>query len=154
MNNVTPNKNYLSPISFGLTIDHSKFANLEYFCNKVSLPSIDAPAVKLQRRGQAAYFAGDTVTYPDLSVSFIVTENMDNYLELFNWIKNNREREAVLTADIILSVLSSHNNVTRQLRFVNAIPVALGGLEFDATGNVEYLTTNATFSYSYIDIIR
>ena len=31
--------------------------------------------------------AGDKITYDDLSFSFFVDENLENYLEVHNWIR-------------------------------------------------------------------
>ena len=49
---------------------------------------------------------------------FIIDEEMRNYQEIYDWMKDNTEKYEV--ADMILSVMSSHNTVNKQFQFKNA----------------------------------
>lgn len=154
MADLTTNKNYLAPVSFQVTIDRSQFANLEYFCNKFSLPSIDASPVELGFRGYKAKLPADRPNYPEFTIGFVVSENMDNYLEIYNWIENNAYTENPILSDVILNVLSSHGNVNRQIRFLDCFPINLGSLEFDSSVEVNYFLSDASFAYTKFEIIK
>ena len=58
-------------------------------------------------------------------------------------------------SDAILTVLNSKNIAKTEIRFQNVYPTSLGGLSYDIkSGDVEYLTVNASFSYMYYDIVQ
>ena len=106
-------------------------------------------------RNQQGFVSGDQVNFDSLEVTFSVDEDMNNYNEVFNWIKETADSDTQVTNDIILSILTSHNNLNRQIRFVNAIPVSLGGVEFTTqASDIEYLQSNVSFRYDYFELIR
>ena len=154
MADLTTNKNYLSPVSFQVTIDRSQFANLEYFCNKFSLPALDSSPVELGFRGYKGKFSSDRPNYSEFTMGFVVTENMDNYLEIYNWIEYNAYGNETIESDLILNVLTNHGNVNRQIRFIDCIPISLGSLEFDASAEINYLVSDASFAYTKFEIIK
>ena len=58
-------------------------------------------------------------------------------------------------SDAILTVLNSKNIAKTEIRFQNVYPTSLGGLSYDIkSGDVEYITVNASFSYMYYDIVQ
>jgi DNA polymerase III sliding clamp (beta) subunit (PCNA family) len=152
---LTNNFNFLSPTGFKLSIESPKFDNLEYFITTVSLPSMSLAEVSSSFQNQQGFVSGDQVNFDSLEVTFSVDEKMNNYNEVFNWIKETADSDTQVTNDIILSILTSHNNLNRQIRFVNAIPVSLGGVEFTTqASDIEYLQSNVSFRYDYFELIR
>ena len=56
--------------------------------------------------------------------------------------------------DMTLTVMNSANNVTKQIKFVDAYPTSLSSIPFDiTTTDVEYLTAVASFRYSYYQFL-
>jgi len=153
---VTTNKNFLSPTGFQLKIDSSKYPNLEYFCTSASLPGITMTEAPVPYRGSNIGFVGDRIAFDDLTVRFNVTENMENYLETFNWIHdivNGERQDDEMQSDATLVILNSHLNKTKEVHYKGIFPTSLSGLEFDVNqGDIEYLTAEVTFKYSYYEI--
>lgn len=155
MNNLTLNKNLLSPNGFKLTIDSTKFANTEYFCISSPLPSVSATEANSPFRNKQNSYPGEKVIYSPLDIRYMVTENMDNYIELFNWIVDNSNSGTVSAYDITLHILTSSNNVIRQVRFVEAFPVAIGAIDFHTQNtDVEYVIADASFQYSHFYFLK
>ena len=90
---------------------------------------------------------------------------MESYTEMYNWIlrnqKTNLESPSKMLnngkpptyADITLSILSSHNNTTKQVRYVDAMPTSLGDIQFLSTASgSEFIVFNASFRFSYFEI--
>jgi DNA polymerase III sliding clamp (beta) subunit (PCNA family) len=153
--NLTNNFNFLSPTGFKLSIESPKFDNLEYFITAVALPSMSLAEVNAGFKNQQGFVSGDKVNYESLEVTFSVDEDMKNYNEVFNWIKETAESDTQVNNDIILSILTSHNNPNRQIRFVRAIPVSLAGVEFTTqASDIEYLQSTVSFRYDYFEIIK
>jgi hypothetical protein len=150
----TLNKNFLSPNGFRLIIDRQEFADVEYFCVNSALPNVSSGAISQSYRNLQSTFAGDKVEYAPFDIRYMVTENMENYVSLFNWLVSNSNTEQLKLADMTLNILNSSNNVIRQVRFVDAFPVSIGQLDFlSQNTDVEYIIGDASFSYSHFYFI-
>lgn len=155
MSMITANRNFLAPTSWMLTIDNQLYANIAYFATAVSLPTVSIGEVVTNYRNQQGFTPGDHVTYEPLSLRFMVDQDMVNYQEVLNWIKANSNLSGMPTRhDLILSVMTSKNNLNKRIRFTDAFPVSLSGFEFvtQAT-DVEYISCEVSFRYNHFDFI-
>jgi hypothetical protein len=151
---LTQNKNYLPPTGFRVTINSQKFANLEYFCTQVNIPSVGLNAVATPFRGHEAFMAGDRINYTPFDMRFIVSENMENYVELLGWMKQNQANSIFTKSDVILTLLNSHNNKVKQIRFIDAFPVSIGAVDFHTQNtDIEYVSIDASFQYTYFEVL-
>jgi len=151
---LTTNFNYLSPKGFKLTIDATQFANVEYFMTSFTLPSVSMGAVEVNYRSAKGALPGDKMDYAEISTRFLVDENMANYIEIFNWMHANITGATITQADMILSVLDSHNRVSQQFRFLNAFPISLAALDFNAQAQeVEYFQADIGFKYDRFESV-
>lgn len=151
--NLTSNINMLSPTGFKLTINREKFANTEFFITSFGIPSITINEVQSGFRGSIAFTPGEVITFDSLTLRFAIDEDMYNYTEIFNWIQANAQ--GLERHDMILSVMSSHNNVNKQFQFKEAFPTSLSGVEFNAQStDVTYLQADVTFRYNEFAIIK
>jgi len=156
MATLTTNKNFLSPVGFQFKIDHTRYPNLEYFCVAATLPSINISAVETPYRGVNLSFTGDRLTFDDLALRVNITENMENYIETFDWIHNLVQTKTAedFKADATLLVLSSHNNVTKEIKFSGVFPTSISAIEFDAqVESVEYAQMDISFAYTNFEFV-
>ena len=154
--NLTSNLNYLAPIYFRMAMDKLKFPNVEYTLQTVVLPDVTIAPAPVNTPQRRLGLSGDKVEYGTIEVSFLIDEEMKNYQEIYDWMLgsattadegNRKER------DITLSILSSHNNITREIQFVNAFPTTLSSLPFDVTiTDPQYLTAVASFEFAYFNL--
>lgn len=75
---------YLSPNGFRFMIQ--SLPRVTYFCQSANIPSINlgfavqpTPLVNIPR-------PGEKIDFGDLSIKFLIQEDMANYIELYNWI--------------------------------------------------------------------
>lgn len=161
---LTDNKNYLQPTGFKVIIDRENYPNLEFFAQSVSHPdaNLGAPAMPFKRIDNVA-LPGDTISYSELSVSFILDEDIKSYTEIYEWLerlvndehinegpRSSRNNPKIPSqADISVSILSSHSNQTKRILYKGCTPTSLSGLELTAiASSVEYLTFNVTFAFT------
>ena len=105
-------------------------------------------------RGNQNRISGDRIEYPAFTMKFMVSENMENYIEIFNWMKLNSVEATFKKCDVILHIMSSHNNTTKRIRYVDAFPTSLGELELHTQNtDVEYVTLDAQLEYTYFEFI-
>lgn len=159
------NVNFLQPTAFKLTIDRKNYPNLEFFAQTVQHPSMSLNAAEMpfSRLGSVS-MPGDKLTFGDLSANIILDENMNSYIEMYNWMKRIVETAHVTSlnvynddipteADVTVSVLTSHNNVNRRIRYIDCVPTLLGDVSFESTaGDIQYLTFPVGFRFSYFEI--
>lgn len=150
--------NYLAPTSFKLSIDRLTYPNTEYNIQTVAMPSMIVDGAQASYKTRNLQMTGDKVNYGQLTVVFLVDEEMQNYREIHDWIIGNVTNEDAprdgKVRDLTLSILSSHNNVTKEIVFVDAFPIDLGSLPFDIQAtDIEYLTATVTFQYSYFKFV-
>jgi len=151
MATLTTNKNFLSPVGFQFKVDHTKYPNLEYFVVAATLPGLNIASAEQPYRGVNLSFTGDRLSFDDFAIRANITENMENYIETFEWIHNivQSEKAEDFKADATLLILSSHNNVTKEIKFNGLFPTSLSAVEFDSQAEaIDYSQMDITFAYT------
>lgn len=165
MATLTTNINYLQPTSFKLVLDRANYPNLEFFCQSVTHPGMLISSVELPyKKITGVPFPGDKLTFNELSANIILDEDMKGYEEMYSWIrrildtniKNPLDRNRSTPphyADITLHILSSHNNMTKQVRYLSCVPTALGDIQFESTADGgTFITFSASFRFDYFEL--
>ena len=167
-NKVPDNLNYLSNISFRLTMQDAP--NLTWFCQSVNVPGVSIDAIDVQTPYLNIPHAGAKVTFEELSVRFIVDEHLKNWMEIYDRIialglaeggENYRllKAQSDLTqrggtvSTLVLTVLTSAMNPQMEFHFYEAFPTSISALDFDsAAGDLEYFTATVAFRYTNYEI--
>lgn len=155
-NNLSDNQqNLLSNLVFRLSIDHTKFSNVEYSITQFVFPDISLGISPSGFKNQNGFVAGDTIDFTPFNLTFMVDEDMKNYLEIFDWIHRNRGQDDLEYHDAIFHIYDNHNNINKEIKFVSCFPTSLGGLDFDVQSTeVTYLKSSVTFQYDYFTFVR
>ena len=167
------NRNFLSPTGFRFVLRRSP--KVAFFCNQVNIP-----AMTLGVTEQATYLKnipvpGDKIEFGDLTLRFLVDEDLKNYMEIQNWIRGlgypdslaefdrlDKEGEIFgryagdqdkIYSDGTLSVLTNSLVPQFQIFFKDLFPYDLSTLTFDATQtDQEYFTADVSFKYTIYTI--
>lgn len=167
LTNQPTNQSFLSPLGFKLQI--KKTPTLNYFVQKVTIPSVSLGTADVDTPFTKIPFPGTRLTFGNLQVTFKVDEDMKNYLEIFDWMKSmgfpdNFEQYAGIASksiqsgdgifsDITLLTLSSAMNPNMELTFFDCFPVDLSSMDMDSTlPDVDYLTATVTFANRRFDL--
>ena len=152
--------NFLNPSSFVLTLDSQAYSGAEFTVQTMILPDVTVEGAVLNYQQIDVGRAGDKIVFGQFEISYLIDEDLLNYKEIFDWMKSNVETKHSTTTssdhyrDMTLTVMNSANNVTKQIKFVDAYPTSLSSLPFDiTTTDVEYLTAVAAFDYSYYEFV-
>ena len=173
------NRNFLSPVGFKFSI--RKMKGVDFFCQSASIPSITMQSVKQGTRFNAIPQPGDELTYEDLSIRFLVDENMKNWYQVHDWMReittpysskefgyargtiesqnrklNNRSDLAnwdnQWRSDCSLFILSSNYQPVAEFVFRDAFPVNLSTLTFDSSvQDIQYFQADCSLRYTYYD---
>ena len=75
---------YSSPTQFRFLIN--QLPKVEYFTTSANIPGIGLGDGVLNTPFKDIRLLGDKLTYEDLAISFIVDENLENYIEMHTWL--------------------------------------------------------------------
>ena len=78
------NFNYLSPIGFKFQL--LNFTEVTYFCQAANIPGISIGTIVLPQPYVDIQDPGNEVSYEELTIRFVVDENMKNWISIFDWI--------------------------------------------------------------------
>lgn len=141
------------------TLSISGFPNLSLTLQRFPLPGINLGSPSQSSPLFDKPLAGDKLYYNDLYLQFSVSENMQNWLEVFRWmyfIANPSEHPNSYIEpyhDATLTIYTSHNNPMVIARFIDCVPVALGELDFsETTGETEEVGCMLVLKYQRYDV--
>ena len=159
------NRNFLSGVGFKFNL--TKFPKVDFFSNSARIPELN-----LELTTQPSYLKnidvpGERLTYGDLTLRFLVDENMENYISVYTWLKGlgfpetTQEYKDLTTdkdgqrdnkeafCDGTLRILNSNYREVAKVKFTDLFPTSLTSLDFDATNtDIQYFTAEATFKYT------
>lgn len=168
------NRNLLSPIGFKFIL--TKTPKVDFYCQTAAIPSIDMGNAEQGSWLKDIPVPGDKAIFENLNLRFLIDENMENYIEIYNWLiglaypesmeqfDNLRELDPIKYpddtryrfseySDGVLQILNSNYNVVRQIKFKDLFPISLSTLEFDCTArDYNYFTANVSFKYTNYEI--
>ena len=75
---------YVSQTQFKFNIH--QLQKVEFFCTAANVPAISLGEAVFPTPYKEIPVMGDTLTYDNLSISFIVDENLENYIEMHDWL--------------------------------------------------------------------
>lgn len=168
------NKSFLSPSGFKFSL--VKKPKVDFFCSQVSIPRINLGAAIQASYLKQIPIPGDVLSYDDLVIKFNVDEDMENYLEVHNWLTQfgfpssveqyqqllnedelNPGKQTAISgmSDASIIVYNSNYNPNIRVDFKNLFPVSLSTIEFNSQINdIQYVTAEAVFKYTIYNITK
>ena len=171
--NQIANRNFLAPSGFRFVL--SKYPKVSFFSNSAVVPDISLGTAIQPTYLKDIDVPGDKIRFGDLNISFLIDEDMTNYIELQRWIRGLgypekldqfeewKQKDIMYQhfskqgdepySDGTLQVLNSNNISNIEIRFRRLFPYNLSTLSFNASEtDVNYFTAQASFKYTIYDI--
>jgi len=168
------NRNFLSPTGFKFTL--TRTPKVSFFCNQANIPDLILGIAKQPSYLKDIDIPGDKIVFGDLNLRFLVDENLENYMEIQNWIRGLGYPEEVkqfrdlsneglvqgrymndrqnIYSDGTLQVLTSSQLPNFQVSFKELFPYSLSTVSFDATStDIQYFTADVSFKYTIYNIV-
>ena len=159
------NRNYLSSVGFKFNL--SKYPKIDFLSNSARIPELSLALATQPTYLKDIDIPGEKLTYGDFTLKFLVDENMENYMAVYNWLTGLGFPETPaqfrdLTTDSAatrdpkeafcdgtLRILNSNLREIAKVKFQDLFPVSLTSLDFDATASdIQYFTAEASFRYT------
>ena len=145
-----------------------KIPHVDFFSYSVNIPGITGGEVIQPTPIYDIKLPGDKLVFEPLIVNFLVTENLQNYKEIYDWLlgiyypnttdqytelitkDRNKTKMQNKYGDAHMFVLTNKMNPIARIKFIEAYPIALSPLTYDSTvTDTVPLTCDATFNYTY-----
>ena len=160
------NRNFLSPIGFKFTL--AKEPKVSFFSNSSRLPEISLGTAVQTNYLKNIDIPGDRLTYGDLNLTFLVDENLENYMAIHNWLtglgypESTSQYEDLIVTDNIrepenafsdgsLHILNSNFRDVAIVKFNDLFPVYLSSLEFKSFDHLDPWCVESQLKYFFPD---
>lgn len=178
INSLPKTYDYLRPNAFRFSV--KDLPHVSFTCQSANIPDIQLGFATQPTPFIDVPTIGDKLNFGELSIRFLISEDMSNYIEMYRWlvalgfptnynqfsnftksrpssfpfVTNQDGRETVLAySDATLSILDSTNTPKVNIIFKNLFPISLQALDFDiASATVEYFTAIASFKYTIFEV--
>ena len=161
------NRNFLSPAGFKFTL--TKAPKVDFFSKSVSIPNLTLGAAIQTNYLRDIPVPGDKLQYGDLDVEFFIDENLENYLQIEQWMRGLGFPESFSEAisldpqvtelisaarsDGSIFVYNSSFNPIARIDFKDLFPTALTPVPFSAdVTDINYIVATATFKYTIFNV--
>ena len=82
--NQPENFNYFNPVGFKFEVD--KLPNVNFFCQSATLPGLTLGEATHPNPFRDIPTPGDKILFEELTIRFVVDEELENWLEMKEWI--------------------------------------------------------------------
>ena len=171
------NRNYLQPTGFYFTVIRAPLVG--FFGYQINVPGLDLGVVIQNNYLSQIPRPGENITFGDLTLTFLVDEDMKNYMEIQNWMRGigfpeslqqiydwqsedkqqnyphsyRDESKLNVFSDGTLAIYNSTDNPNMKVVFKDLFPSSLSPLQFDAqVGDIQYLSATVNFKYTVYNI--
>lgn len=159
------NQELLSPNNFQFGI--KRLPNVNWTIQEIVIPGVSlGDASKNYATGRAS-IPGDSLEYNELTMSFVVDESLNNWREIYNWMRglaptqlntdinqysSLKKTDYGVVSDATLNVLTNKNNTNITIYFKDIYPLNISDIPLRITDTtIDPIQANVTFRYSYMD---
>ena len=129
---------------------------------RINIPGVTVTEVQVPTPGATAKLnlPGNTMQFEPVQTSFMIDDEFDNYIEIWNWLVQHGGPEDVFQterkmSDASLIITSNFLSPKLQVKFKDVHPTGLGDVSFETTVTTAVpLICEATFRYDTYTIER
>lgn len=129
---------------------------LELMTTDVNIPGITLGELNIGRPVIRDLRPGDSLTYDDLTVTVLLSEDMDNYLEIYKYIMKSANPDTgdlditYPVFDSTLFLTTNKNNIQHKITFLNCFFKSIGAIQLSSQSTDEdRISFDITLGYSY-----
>lgn len=171
------NRNFLSPLGYKFVLNRAP--KVAFFANSANIPGIELGTTEQPNYLRKIPVPGDMMQFEDLTLRFMVDENLENYMEVQNWMRglgfpeslseiynlqNQKDikkyypdvfrSEMNIYSDGTLYVLTNTEVNNFKVKFQGLFPYSLTTIQFDSTPeDIRYVTAEVKFKYMMYNIL-
>lgn len=155
-----PNLSLFSPNKFRVVIQ--RFPGVNFFAQKLTLPTVTLGQTKISTNEYVDFYTpGDKVQYEDLTIEFVLDEDLVSYIQLKEWMVDaarkelykKNEKNDFRFSDMQIIALTNNSNKNKAIQFYNTFPYSITPIPIDTRLSEEAITVSVVFKYSEFNIL-
>lgn len=154
------NYNILSPVGYRLQI--VKLPLVSYFCQNANIPDVSLGTLTRSNPVRDYPEPGDQLEFGTFDISFIVDEDLNNYMEILTWLREisgtpdvesfgrlaNEDSGFSTVTDITLTLLTNSMNPNKSVLFTDCFPTSIGAVSFmSSTPALDPILCDVSFAF-------
>ena len=157
------NLNQLNIVSF--EVNFARLPNVQYFCQRVNIPAVILGEAFQPMPFMNLPVEGDTLSFESMNLSFILDEDMQNYMEIYSWLTalgfprdyeqfktlkpaSEASEYASMFSDMDIMLQTNKSNPNYKITFNDVFPTSLSSVQFDTSVSaLEPIVVDATFNF-------
>lgn len=149
--------NYNNALSANFLVTFPNKKELEFYAMNVNIPTTQLSAIEVSYRDTRAKVPDDKYIWDDITIQFMLDENLYSYELFMNWLNDVRNNQKWLSTlrDLVIVPLDSNKNIEYSFKLENAFPTIINGWQYNSTllGS-ESITFEVTLAYQQFIIQR
>lgn len=147
-------KNLFGQNHFKVTINSKRFTNgpFELTVKQCQLPGLEMGTVEQATPIVTVPRPGDSLQHGELTLDFIVLEDMSNWIEIFDWIVDMKSNTKIdmseVYSDISLVIMSNKFNPIITFDFTNGFPYSLSPVDLTLETSGEPVSASVSFKFT------
>jgi len=138
-------KDFIKQNNFKFTFNYQGLDDIELTIQEVNMPDLTMNNVMAVEPYRDVKFGGTKIDFSEVTISFIVDENMTNWLVLHKWAKLLRAGEEIYPTGM-MGILTNKNNYQIMFYFEQMVLESLSGFQFTTMdSSATIITATATF---------
>ena len=126
----------------------------------IDFPDVSVGVNSTSVSGAEMHSPGQKVEFSEMTVKFIVDENLANYEEIYNWLTQQQfntsyvpdsTKTALLMSDGTLTTLNNASVANRSFFFRDMFPTFLSGFQLSTSGS-EQIECSVSFKFGYFTL--
>jgi len=129
-----------------------------YSIQEAPLPGLAFSHIQTSRNAVLGNIQGDTITYNDLTLSFIMDEKLTIWKEIVGKMIKMRDPNQITAEQIekygYLEIHDDNSKEVLKLEFINCMIESIDDLQYSTTSEDEIITCSVTIKYDYYNIVE
>ena len=149
--------NYNNAIDANFKIQIVGKNGLDFYAKSINIPTVSLGAIEVPFRDTRAKVPDNRYIWDDLTISFMLDEELYSYELLKNWIHDVREKDKWMSGikDIHIIPQDSNKNIEYSFLMQGSWPNMIGGWQYSSMNQAStFISFDVTFSYQHLEIKR
>lgn len=158
-------QNFLTTARF--LVNLNRLPGVDFYCQTITTPDITVNATQMKYITGYTYETDTQISYGNLTLVFIVDENLNNYNQVLKWMQSiSPDENFEKTSELLINskkegygfdytdveLILNNNKKSRSYIYKNCVPTSLSGLEFNVSEDL-YITASLTFLVPQIEVV-
>lgn len=131
------------------------YEDLSIKLTKFDIPEVNAGVTAIGNRSEfVMQTTGDHIQYENLTLEFLIDENLRNYIHLYTWMRQNNRSNIEESTSIFVHFLGNDKKFQGiEVEFLEAFPITLSSISLDSDNNETDVKCSVTFAYTAFDFV-